>query len=97
MELTQVTMTIHSADDSSILMIGELVLDQQLVIKEVCLCQNKYGHYYLRFPEKGNQRMVHPINQNFYMYVLSEVLTDYDKKRSILGRKANEKKDCGFV
>ncbi|MGL9861293.1 hypothetical protein IGJ68_002179 [Enterococcus sp. DIV0564] len=91
------TMTIHSTDDSSILMIGELVLDQQLVIKDVCLCQNKYGHYYLRFPEKENQRVVHPISKNFYVCVLSEVLAEYHKKRSILGRKTNEKKDCDFV
>lgn len=97
MELTQLVMRLDTTLDSSIIMIGEFVLDDQLVIKEVRLCQNNYGNYFLRFPESRDQRIVHPIRREFYEYLLSEVLADYHKKRSILGRKADEEKDCEIV
>lgn len=97
MELTRFTMQVDSTHDSSILLIGELVFDDQFVVKEVRLCKNKYGNYYLRFPESNQQRIVHPINRDFYEELLSKVLTDYYKKRSILGRKDNEQKDDKIV
>lgn len=86
MELTRLTMTFHHSLDSSIIMIGEFVLDHQLVIKNVCLCKSGYGRYYLRFPESEHQRCIHPIDKQFYEYLLAKVLADYNKQRSIVGR-----------
>lgn len=89
-------MNIESTN-SPVIMIGEFVFDDQLVIKNVCLCRNKYGSYFLKFPDSRGERVSHPINQNFYQYLLSETLADYRKKRSILGRNVYEEKGCKIV
>lgn len=96
MQLTQLNMTLETSD-SPIKMVGESVLDQELVIKNVCLCQNKYGNYYLKFPEIEGIRVSHPIKKDFYAYLLSATLAEYHKKRSILGRKTDEKKDWEII
>lgn len=96
MILTQLNMAIESPS-SPVLMIGELVFDDQLVIKDVCLCRNKYGRYFLKFPDSNGERVSHPINQEFYQYLLSETLADYHKKRSILGRTVYEEKGSKIV
>lgn len=96
MELTQLNMAITSPS-SPVLMIGEFVFDDQLVIKDVCLCKSKYGRYFVKFPDSNGERVSHPINQDFYQYLLSETLADYHKKRSILGRNVYEEKGCKIV
>lgn len=90
-------MELSSKSDSSIIMIGEFVFDDQLVIRDVQLRKNKYGNYYLHFPEFDGKRPVYPIKSEFYSFLLSESLIAYQRKRSILGRKANEKKGCEVV
>lgn len=97
MKLTQLNMTLETSDSPIIKMVGEFVLDHELVIKNVCLCQNKYGNYYLKFPESQGSRVSHPIKKDFYAYLLSATLAEYDKKRSILGRKTDEKKDWEII
>ena len=97
MELTHLNMVIQPKSDSSVLMIGEFVFDDVLVVKDVGLHQNKYGNFFLRFPENDGQRNTHPIKKEFYQYLLAETVKDYHRKRSILGRNANDKKDCEIV
>lgn len=96
MELTQLNMAIE-LPSSPVLMIGEFVFDDQLVIKDICLCRNKYGRYFLKFPDSNGDRVSHPINQDFYKYLLSETLAEYHKKRSILGRTVYEEKGSKIV
>ncbi|EFT95164.1 hypothetical protein HMPREF9499_00607 [Enterococcus faecalis TX0012] len=40
----------------------------------------------MRFPESEHQRCIHPIDKQFYEYLLAKVLADYNKQRSIVGR-----------
>lgn len=86
-------MFILPANDSPVLMIGEFVFDDVFVVKNMKLYQNKYGKFFLRFPENDGQRNTHPIKQEFYQYLLAETVRDYHRKRSILGRNDNDKKD----
>lgn len=89
MELTQLNMVMDDSEDPSILMVGECIFDHQLVVKEVTLRKNSYGNYYLVFPESNHQRVFHPIQKEFYRYLLTEVSTEFHKKCSILGRSSN--------
>lgn len=97
MELTQLNMVMDGSDDSSILMVGECIFDHQLVVKEVTLRKNNYGNYYLAFPESKHQRMFHPIQKEFYRYLLTEVVTEFHKKCSILGRSSNGETEGNVV
>ncbi|MGG5315812.1 hypothetical protein IGI49_000485 [Enterococcus sp. AZ071] len=90
MEVTQLSMHLVETVDSPVLMTGELVLDHQLVIKEVALCRSKYDRYYLQFPTMNNLRVVHPIQQNFYQRLLETVMADYHRKVALTGRKARD-------
>ena len=90
MEVTQLFMHLVEIDDSPILMMGELVLDHQLVIKEVALCRSKYERNYLQFPTTDNLRVVHPVQRDFYQRLLETVIVDYHRKVALTGRKARD-------